>query len=104
MIEDPAPVGKMNDLAAVHLVPTYTFIKLRKTDEGLTLIAMNLEWLLKLLSDEPKAISHVMRRVDKDYVPLLTASTEELQKFVTKYASDDKAFGNEIKLVRKTTK
>ena len=101
MIEDLVPAGKLNDLAVVHLVPAYTFIKLRKTDEGLTLSAMNLEWLNKLLAENPKAVAHVVRTVGSDKIPLLTASTEELQKFVAKYAEDDKAFGNEIKLVRK---
>ena len=104
MIEDPTPGVKMNDFAAVHLVPTYTFIKLRKTDAGLTLVAMNLEWLSKLLAENPRAIAHTVRRVGDDKMPLITASTEELQKFVAKYAEDEKAFGNEIKLVPKAAK
>lgn len=103
-IKDLAPGWEVNDFAAVHLVPVYTFARLRRTDAGLTLAMMNLEWLMKLLSDNPKALSHVMRKVDKEHMPLITASTEELQKFVAKYAEDDKAFGNEIKLVRKAGK
>jgi hypothetical protein len=101
MIDDPIPGAKMNDFAAVHLVPAYTFIRLRKTETGLTFAAMNLEWLGKLLEENPKAVAHVARKIGDDKIPLLTASTEELQKFVTKYADDDKAFGNEIKLVPK---
>ena len=100
-INDPTPGVKMNDFAAVHLVPAYTFIRLRKTETGLTFAAMNLEWLNKLLEENPKTVAHVMRKVGDDKIPLLTASTEELQKFVAKYADDDKAFGNEIKLVPK---
>lgn len=103
MIEDPTPGVKMNDFAAVHLVPTYTFIKLRKTEAGLTFAAMNLEWLTKLLEENPKAIAHVVRIIGSDRSPLLTASTEELQKFVAKYAADEKAFGNEINLVARKT-
>jgi hypothetical protein len=99
MLEDPMTGTNMNDFAAVHLVPTYTFIRLRKTAAGMTFAAMNLEWLSKLLEENPKSIAHVMRKVGEDKIPLLTASTEDLQKFVTKYADDEKAFGNEIKLV-----
>jgi hypothetical protein len=103
-IKDPAPGWEMNDFAAVHLLPVYSFARARRTEAGLTLAMMNLEWLMKLLGDNPKALSHVMRKVDNEYIPLITASTEELQKFVTKYAEDEKAFGNEIKLVRKGAK
>ena len=101
MIEDPTPGVKLNDIAAVHLAPTYTFIKLRKTEAGLTFAAMNLEWLNKLLAENPKAVAHVVRTINSEKIPLLTASTEELQKFVAQYTGDEKAFGNEINLVAK---
>ncbi len=103
-LEDPTPGATLNDFAAVHLVAVHTFVKIRKTEAGLTLAAMNLEWLGKLLEQNPKAVTHVVRQAGQEKIPLLTASTEELQKFVAKYADDEKAFGNEIKLVRKGTK
>lgn len=104
VLDDLTPGTKLNDIATVHLAPTCTFIKLRKTDAGLTLVAMNLEWLGKLLAENPKAVTHTLRSYGNDTLPLLTASTEELQKFVARYAEDETAFGNKIKLVRKGAK
>jgi hypothetical protein len=104
LLEDPMPGREMNDLVEVHLVLVHTFVKLRQTDAGLTLVAMNLEWLGKLLEENPKAVAHTLRSTGSIKIPLLTASTEELQKFVARYAEDEKAFGNEIKLVRKGAK
>ena len=106
LLDDPTPGAEINDFAAVHLVPVHTFAKIRKTDAGLTLVAMDLEWLAKLLEENPKVIAHVLRSEGSgtNKWPLLTASTEDLQKFVAKYAADDKVFKNEIKLVPKPVK
>ena len=102
-LEDLIPHGEMNDFATVHLVPTHAFIKIRKTGAGLTLVLMDLDWLTKHLTENPKALAHIMRPSGggDERWPLLTASTGELQKFVAQYANDDKVFKNEIKLVPK---
>jgi hypothetical protein len=91
------PGGELNDLAQAHLIGAHTFVKLVKTNDALVLLAMEYEWLENLLKENPKAIAHVVQ----DKRPILTATTEELQKFVAKYASDEKVFKNEIKLVPK---
>jgi hypothetical protein len=90
---DPSP--ELNDLFTLHLVPAHLFVKAVKTDDGLRLLAMDLEWLTKHLETNPEAISHVMH----DKTPLLTASTDELKKFVARHANDAAVFKNEIKLL-----
>ena len=50
----------------------------------------NIEWVDKLLTNNPKAIAH--HRID-DKLVALTASTKELQAFVLKFAADTNAFG-----------
>jgi hypothetical protein len=91
------PGGELNDVAQVHLIGAHTFVRLVKTNDALVILAMDYEWLEKLLQENPKAIAHVVQ----DKRPILTASTEELQKFVAKYANDEKVFKNEIRLVPK---
>ena len=87
----------MNDLFALHLIPAHLFVKAFKADEGLRLVAMDLEWLTRHLEANPGAISHVWR----DKMPVLTASTEELRKFVSRHANDPLVFKNEIRLLPK---
>jgi hypothetical protein len=97
-LADPSPTEQLNDFATVHLVGAHTFVKAIKTNDALLLVAMNTEWLEKHLEQNPKAVAHIRR--DK-MPPLLTASTEELKKFVATFANDTNAFQNEIKLVPK---
>ena len=101
-LEDPTPGTEMNFFAAAHLVPIFAFAKIRKTESGLTLVLMDLQWLAKQIENDPKFIPYVLRpNGGDDRWPLLTGSTEELQKFVAKYADDEKVFKNEIQLVRR---
>lgn len=92
---DPLPGGELNGIMQAHLIGAHTFIKLVKTNDALVFLAMDYEWLEQHLKDNPKAVAHIVQ----DKRPILTASTEDLQKFVAKYANDEKIFKNEIKLV-----
>ena len=64
-------------------------VKIRLTDD---------EAFKKLLEAEPKAIPHDV----VDNLPVLTASTAELQAFVTKYADDERLFPSDLTLTRKS--
>jgi hypothetical protein len=97
VLTDIEPKDSLNDLAQVSLIAAHAFAKLVKTNDALVLVAMDYEWLEKHLEANPKAIAHVTQ----DKRPILTASTEELKTFVAKYASDNKVFKNEVKLVPK---
>jgi len=98
-IEDPKFEDRVNDFAVVHLVPGHVFVKVTQRDNQLVFTALDVTWLKDLLRENPKAIAHVMQ----EERPILTATTEELQKFVIKYAADTNAFKNEIILKRKGT-
>ena len=91
------PPDSLNDFAAVSLIGAHVFAKVSKKDGALILAGMNYEWLEKHLSENPKAVTHILQEKH----PILTATTDELQKFVAKYANDAVAFRNEISLGRK---
>lgn len=84
----------LNQFGAVHLAQVHTFMKITKDGDALRLTTMDLDWLQKTLKENPKLIPHVMRKNG----PILIASTEELQKFVAKYADDKSVFKNEVTL------
>ena len=88
------PENSINDLAAFSLFPAHTFAKLVKTEDALLLIGMDYDWLRQHLTENPKAVPHVFQ----EKRPLLTGSTEELQKFVAGHADDKEIFKNEIRL------
>jgi len=56
------------------------------------------EGLENILKEDPNAVKH--EDVD-DHCIILTASTAELQDFITKYAEDEGLFGEETVLIRK---
>lgn len=80
----------------MHMMPTHSIAKVQMlTDQEVHILWFNEEWL-KLLFDENRIkISHEVvndetQRDSKAYV--LTASTEELQKFILKFGKDPRAF------------
>ena len=56
------------------------------------------ECFKKLIEAQPQAVKHEWVE-DR---PLLTASTEQLQAFVTKYADDERLFALPLALTRKS--
>jgi hypothetical protein len=92
--EDSDLDDHVNDLQIAQLVPSHTFLKLSKDGANLQLIAMDFEWLMKALEENPRLVSHVRR---KDHA-MLTAPTAELQKFVTAHAGNTNVFKNVITL------
>jgi len=78
-------------------LPAHTFIKIDLAENQLTMQLTEDEKLQTLLDVEPKAISSTS--VDEKLI--LTASTKELQAFVTKYSNDERLFDNTVTLTRK---
>ena len=85
---------------AFFLIPGHSFAIIDSIEPQLKIRWTNQDELEKLLKEKPKAVKH---EIIEDGL-ILTASTEELQKFVLKYADDDKVFPEEIILIRKKTK
>jgi hypothetical protein len=104
MYFDFIPLSRDEDESLVifdlHLLPTHSVAKVEVLNEREVHIKwFNEQWLRSLFDNNRIKISHeaVMDEAPKDehdkyYV--LTASTEELQKFIIKYGHEDKAFDN----------
>lgn len=85
-------------LGDFHLVPVHTFAKLSVTDNGLYINWFDPEWLEDLVRKNKIRIHH---EANDDFI-LLTAKTNELQKFVSKYVNSEEAFDNglQVELIR----
>jgi hypothetical protein len=85
---------KNTDLYSYHILPTHTLARFYKESDSLIYVKwFNEDWLKTLFEQRRIKIAHEkidQGMNDKSYV--LTASTEELRKFVLKYGNDPKAF------------
>jgi len=81
------------------LVPVHTFIKIDSIEPQLKMRLADDDKMAELLKEDPNAVKH-MSIEDR---LILTASTEELQAFVLKYADDSRVFPDEIVLNRRET-
>lgn len=82
---------------AFFFVPVHTFVKIESVEPTLIMRLTNDDDLEKLLEDDPNAVKY---ETAADRI-VLTAPTTDLQKFVLKYADDDRLFSNQIALIRK---
>ncbi len=80
--------NSMNSLQATHLWPVHTFAKLEVTQNQLKISMFDPDFLKKLLENQQIRIKH--EKTENGYV--LTASSQELQKFVEKYADVREAY------------
>lgn len=82
-----------------HIIPVHTFAKLTINQDTLKINWFDQDWLENLIEENKIRIHH---EDNGDYI-LLTAKSDELQKFVTKYVNSEEAFKNGLKaaLVRK---
>lgn len=87
---------RFNEFEVLHFYPMNTFAKVTFKNEQLGISMFNGDFLEKLLKQNRIRIKH--EKVDDGYV--LTASSEELQKFVLKYADDEDAFPEADMLVK----
>ncbi|MEJ1237674.1 hypothetical protein WBG78_06085 [Chryseolinea sp. T2] len=82
----------------MHLIPAHSIARVVKISGNEVQIRwLNEKWLRSLFTENKIKISHeVVRDVnvkdDSDLNYVLTASTEELQKFIIKYGDEDDAF------------
>ena len=88
----------VNPWAGASLIPGHLLIKVERIGSTLDIAAMNPDWLDEHLKKNPKAIAH---QSASDKRVLLTASTEELQRFVMEHAEGEQLFGEVGKLQRK---
>jgi hypothetical protein len=87
-----------NDFFKLHLVPTHTFLRvLDISADELRISVVNPSWLGKYLKDHPEALKHERRENDS---VVLTAPTQDLQKFFLKHLETPKAYGEPSTLKR----
>lgn len=79
-------------------LPVHTFVRVDSMGDRLVMRLTDDDRFKEMLQAEPAAVKHELL----DDQPVLTASTEELQAFVTKYAGDERLFSNELVLSRKS--
>jgi hypothetical protein len=100
----PLSDGRSDDGAPaifnLHLMPTHSIAKVDILNRGEVKIKwFNEEWLRSLFQQNRIRIKHEViydefPKDDDDKMYVLTASTDELQKFVVKYGGEDAAFDN----------
>jgi hypothetical protein len=85
------------DFYLFHLVPGHSIAQFRLDKDELELRFLDNKWIKHMLDENKEQIEHEHAAG----TVVLTASSEELQRFVTQYADDKDAFSCVFKLRRK---
>ena len=93
----PEELKLKNSFFESQYVPVHTYAKVKQTANGFELDFFDTDFLNKLLEQNTIRIKY---ESFKDY-KIITASTDELQKFVKKYADNPKLFGSPVVLTKK---
>jgi len=72
-----------------NFIPTHSFLKIEWEDQRMTLYIFEYDRMKKLFEQNRIRIKHEL--IDDDYI-VITASTQDLQRFIRKYADDKEAF------------
>ena len=90
---------------AMYFVPTHMLGKISEIKPLLIVEELNYDFFTNLLEKDPKAIRHIKRYDPKDdskeYIPVLTADTAELQAFLRKNMSNTNLFSPPNDAMRK---
>ncbi|MDZ7604571.1 MAG: hypothetical protein U5K79_03065 [Cyclobacteriaceae bacterium] len=85
-----------------NYIPAHTFMKFEMKDGEIYLTEFDNERLIKLFQENRIRLAHEIpgnKDDDDDYV-VITASTDDLQKFITRYANDKEAFSETVKYTK----
>lgn len=76
------------DMTGFHHVPVHTLARIEIREDQVMLFWFGEEWLNELFEENRIRIQHETVQIGSDYARhVLTAPTEELQKFIRKYAN-----------------
>ena len=89
--------GDMNEFYKLHFLHVHTFFLVEQIEPRLRMRPMSMNWLRKLLEQNPGAVRHEM--VGGDVV--LTAATEELQRFLLRHVRTEAAFDDPSDMIRR---
>jgi hypothetical protein len=88
---DPNEDHCVSDFTCMHHFPTHTLARIQLDQDILMFYWYGDEWLNELFEQNRIRIKHETVEISKDYERhLLTAPTEDLQKFIIKYANNPK--------------
>jgi len=93
---DTNALEDMQDFYKMHILPAHTFMKVDQIDPNLQLRMMNADGVSDILKADPNLLKH--EQVNDGIV--LTASTEQLQKFMVEYANVKDVFGEATEMKR----
>ena len=88
----------MIELLVRNYIPIHTFMKLDYSSGDLILTEFDNERLIDLFANNRIRLPHEM--INEDEYVVITASTDDLQKFISRYANDDDAFNEPAKYHR----
>ena len=89
-VPDPQEQHCTADMTFFHHVPVHTLARMHSSEGGLMFFWFGEEWLNELLENKRIRIDHEKVQLSAEYEGyLLTADTEELQKFIIKYMNDE---------------
>jgi len=89
-------IDDMNGYLSIQFIPIHTFAKVEITNDSIEIYRFDPNWLEEILKDDPSLIKH---EISKEYI-LLTASTQELQRFILDYAEVREAYLDKAVLYR----
>ena len=85
------PDVNANDFYKHHLLGTHTFMKVEQIGPTLQMRMMSPDKMKEMLKEDPNLVEHEVLE-ERDSQILLTASTEELQRFMVEHANDEGLF------------
>ncbi len=93
---DPIRGDRYDEMIDIHMIPAHTIARIDFVSEDEVVIAwFNEDWLKGLFEENRVKIDHeVIRTAEENFTKeyVLTASTDELQKFIIKYGSVEDAY------------
>lgn len=90
-VPDPDEDHCLSDMTSYHHIPVHTLARIEFKNDKVLLFWFGEEWLNKLFDENRVRIAHETVNIGSTYSRhVLTAPTEELQKFIIKYANEDK--------------
>ena len=88
-----------NDMADLHLFPVHTFARIKIDNNQVQMEQFNIEFIENLIKEKKVKIKHEVSYGNL----ILTAGTDELQKFVTKYANHEDMYVEDPIVLNRTT-
>ena len=101
----PEEVESSSEMMASHLVPMHTVARVEQSSGKITIQWYNEEWLIGMFKQNRIRIAHEKiplesgKSDDDNFQVVLTASTDDLQKFMLKYSDDPKAFNKDYTFI-----